>query len=284
MFPLLAEDVNRWLFEDRRDEDITTRGLIPEGLRARARIVAKENGILCGTEAMDLFLQAMGSKDKSVIHHQDGSAVKNLDLVLEVEADYILLLEAERSFLNLLQHLSGIASLTRQFVNAVSGSRAKILDTRKTTPGLRLLEKAAVVAGGGHNHRIGLFDQFLIKENHLAFYRKESNPFLSAIEKARAYRPGTFVTIEVQNLAECRLASLARPDVILLDNMGLTDMSKAVAEAEHLSKNTELEASGGVNLEKVHAVAQTGVHRISIGALTHSAKNMDLSMLIDLLP
>lgn len=275
------ETILRWLEEDIRDGDITTEALIEEDERAVARIVAKEDGVICGLPLMQPILNCVNARPVITLAVEDGSTVKAGETIFECDADYKGLLKAERTCLNLLQRLSGIATITASYVEAVKGTHAKILDTRKTTPGLRELEKEAVLAGGGHNHRIGLYDQFLIKENHLSRYRSQQNPFQTAIQMARMYRAGITVTVEVQNLSECLQALEAFPDNVLLDNMPIAEMREAVKQAEIISPNTRLEASGGVTLDQVRMIAESGVHRISVGALTHSVKSLDLSMLID---
>lgn len=270
-----------WLDEDIQTGDLTTDCLIDKSSMAKARIVAKEAGVVCGVKAIAAMLDLIEVKHQCQFAFTDGQEVKPGDDLLTVSSSHATLLKVERTYLNLLQHLSGIATLTRQYCEATKHTRARIYDTRKTTPGLRILEKAAVKAGGGENHRIGLFDQILIKENHLEAFRQHANPFQTALEQAKKQHPGVKCIIEVQTEEEATQAAEGKPDVILLDNMDNTTMKAIVTWMEKDCPKIKLEASGGVNLESVRAIAETGVHRISVGALTHSAKNLDISMLIE---
>ena len=188
------------------------------------------------------------------------------------------ILTGERTALNFLQRLSGVASLTRQFVDAVAGLPVKILDTRKTTPGWRRLEKYAVRMGGGTNHRIGLFDMVLIKDNHLAALKPRETAIKQAVESARSEFPTLPVEVEVDSLEQLDQALAVRPDIVLLDNMPPERMREAVARRNAAAPEVKLEASGGVNLQTVRAIAETGVDRISVGALTHSAKALDIAL------
>jgi len=278
--PLTENQIRGWLEEDIQQGDITTEALIDRTQSACAELICKASGIIFGIEWMPRFIKQLGGDCQAKILYPSGSWVKKGELLACFTAPLALLLKAERSYLNIMQHLSGIATHTAQFVQAVSHTRAKIYDTRKTTPSLRLLEKGAVLSGGGNNHRIGLYDQFLIKENHLRGLRGYANPFSEAIHRARKYRPGVSLCIEVENLQELLLALPSQPEVILLDDMSLTDMQEAVNIIEKHNSPTELEASGGIVLDSVGSVAETGVHRISTGAITHSAPNLDISMLI----
>jgi nicotinate-nucleotide pyrophosphorylase (carboxylating) len=208
---------------------------------------------------------------------RDGDTVKPGDVVAHVEASVRALLSGERTALNLMQRASGIATATRRYSDAVAGTRAKIVDTRKTAPGLRALDKYAVTAGGAQNHRIGLFDMFLIKNNHI----DRAGSITAAVERVRATGRREPVMVEVRNLKELDEAAILRPDFILLDNMSLDDMREAV---RRVGGRISLEASGGITLENVRQVAETGVDRISIGALTHSVVALDISMRIESLP
>ncbi|MBF0245415.1 MAG: carboxylating nicotinate-nucleotide diphosphorylase [Planctomycetes bacterium] len=270
-----------WLEEDLGDGDITTEALIPPGARARMTVTAKASGVICGATSLGEFLCRLGEPAAELRAVADGTAVGKGTIVAQASADHARLLIAERSYLNLVQRLSGVASATRRLVDAVAHTQARILDTRKTTPGLRTLEKAAVVAGGGKNHRMGLYDEFLIKENHLEFFRACPNPFAAAILKARQAHPERRLIIEVRDLEEFRMALGAGPEVILLDNMSCDEMRRAVGEAE--GSGVELEASGGISLETVREIAETGVQRISVGGITHSAPALDLSATISVL-
>jgi nicotinate-nucleotide pyrophosphorylase (carboxylating) len=269
-----------WLAEDLGDGDITTAALISESQRAEARIVAKQNGVSCGLDSMSDIARALNFKLEQEVFFGDGQLIKKGDVIARFTASYAGLLKAERTYLNLVQHLCGVATSTHRYAQAVAHTRAKILDTRKTIPGLRLLDKRAVRAGGGVNHRMGLYDAFLIKENHVEAFRRLPNPFVSAIETARRLHQDRPVIIEVQNLQECEQALEGLPDVILLDNMSCEAMGQAVHLTEAQKLPVQLEASGGITLETLVAVAETGVHRISIGAITHSAMPLDLSMLV----
>jgi nicotinate-nucleotide pyrophosphorylase (carboxylating) len=279
---LEKQQIQLWLDEDIQSGDITTEALIPDDQIAEARIVAKEDGIACGLEAISQISEVLGTELTHLDHAEDGTALKKGEIAARFKGPYSSLLKAERCYLNLVQHLCGIATITKTYSEAVAHTRAKILDTRKTIPGLRMAAKRAVRAGGGHNHRIGLYDAFLIKENHIAAFRHLPNPFLTAIETARRLDMEKPVIIEVENLEEMNQALEGMPDVILLDNMSLDDMRKAVEKVESDKEQVELEASGGITLERLKAVAETGVHRISVGAITHSAMPMDLSMLIEI--
>jgi nicotinate-nucleotide pyrophosphorylase (carboxylating) len=275
----LPEVVARALAEDFGSGDLTAEATVPEEARGRARVVQKEAGVVFGLGAVAEAMRQCGVEDvdKLVVEGQwrDG-----------VPADVVLasgpargLLAAERTALNFLGHLSGVATLTARYVEAVAGTGAAILDTRKTTPGLRELEKAAVVAGGGRNHRMGLYDAVLIKENHVAL----AGGVAKAVHAVRSGRPGSPVEIECRDLEEVAYAIGAGADRLLLDNMDLETLRGAVEvrRREAGEKGPSLEASGGVSLENVRAIAETGVDFISVGALTHSAPALDFSLLLE---
>jgi nicotinate-nucleotide pyrophosphorylase (carboxylating) len=276
----MSEIVRRALAEDIGSGDVTSEAAVPEGARARARIVQKQAGVAFGFDVVEETMRQCGVErvDRLVAEGQWRE---------EVPAEVILasgparaLLAAERTALNFLGHLSGVATLTARFVEAVAGSGAAILDTRKTTPGLRALEKAAVAAGGGRNHRMGLYDAILIKENHIAL----AGGLAKAVHAARAARPDLAVEVECRNLDEVAYALGTGADVLLLDNMDADALRKAVALREETAGagvGPSLEASGGVTLETVRSIAETGVDFISVGALTHSAPVLDVSMLIE---
>jgi nicotinate-nucleotide pyrophosphorylase (carboxylating) len=268
--------VRRTLDEDIGDGDVTTRATVPAGTRARARITQKQPGVLFGLDAAQLAF-ALLDRDARFTRLAAEAVWRDGGPVLEVEGDAAALLGAERTALNFLQRCSGIATLTARYVEAVRGTRAQVLDTRKTTPGLRLLEKAAVVAGGGTNHRAGLFDAVLIKENHAAM----AGGVGRAVELARAAAPDLLVEVECRTDAEVDEALAAGAPRLLLDNMSPAQMR---AIAERVGDRAELEASGGIDLETIRDVAETGVHFISVGALTHSAPSLDLSLLLEPLP
>jgi nicotinate-nucleotide pyrophosphorylase (carboxylating) len=272
-----AEVVREALAEDLGTGDVTTDAIVPADARATARIVQKQPGVVFGLEvAAEVFAQvgAPGLKPllEEGVWHEYGPVE-----VAAISGPARALLVGERTALNFLGHLSGIATLAATFAEAVDGTRAVILDTRKTTPGLRQLEKAAVAAGGASNHRFGLDDAVLIKENHVAI----AGGVPAAVETARAAQPSLSIEVECRNLSEVREAIAARSDRVLLDNMDLEGIRACVAERDRSAPALELEASGGVSVENVAAIAATGVDFISIGALTHSAPALDLSMLID---
>jgi nicotinate-nucleotide pyrophosphorylase (carboxylating) len=268
--------VRRALDEDIGSGDVTTRATVPAGTRARARITQKQPGVLFGLDPAQLAFALLDPDARSARLAAEGSW-RDGGPVLEVEGDAAALLAAERTALNFLQRLSGVATLTARYVEAVRGTRAQVLDTRKTTPGLRLLEKAAVVAGGGTNHRAGLFDAVLIKENHAAM----AGGVGEAVRLARAAAPDLLVEVECRTDAEADEALAAGAPRLLLDNMTVEQMRAIVAR---VGDRAELEASGGIDLRTIRGVAETGVHFISVGALTHSAPSLDLSLLLEPLP
>jgi nicotinate-nucleotide pyrophosphorylase (carboxylating) len=263
------------LQEDIGTGDTTTEFFVPDGLRALGRIVARERAIVAGVEtAADVFRRVNPKLNVEVLQ-PDGSALIGGETVLEVRGEARSILTAERVALNFLQRLSGVATLTRQFVEAIGKSRAKILDTRKTTPGLRALEKAAVVAGGGANHRSSLSEMVLVKDNHLSAGSGFSG-FVSAIQRLRQERPGIQIEVEAERLEQVRsFLEIEGIDVILLDNMEPSEMREAVAAGKGKVK---FEASGGITLKTVRRIAASGVDYISVGALTHSARAIDFSL------
>ncbi len=268
----LAEDLGR-------AGDITAQACIPSDARLRAVFAARKPGVLAGVDCVRLALRAMDPAGSIDLKARDGDAVSAGQTVVEVEANARALLAAERTALNLLGRLSGIATLTRAYVDAVEGKGARVADTRKTTPGLRALEKHAVACGGGLNHRFGLDDAILIKDNHVAV----CGGVAPAIRRAREHA-GHLVKIEVEvdGLEQLDEALAEGPDVIMLDNFGLEDLRLAVERAARAPRRPVLEASGGVNLETVRGIAKTGVDIISVGALTHSASALDVGL--DALP
>ena len=273
----LLRRVRTALDEDVGPGDVTTEATIPADRRGRAVIRAKATGILAGVDAARATFAMV---DTSVKYEGlgDGAAVTPGTVVAHIEGPARALLVGERTALNYLQRMSGIATVTRRFVDAAAGTRTRILDTRKTTPGLRMLEKAAVRAGGGDNHRVGLYDMVLIKENHIAV----AGGIDAAIASARALAPaGMEIEVEVRDLDELATALRLAPDRILLDNMTTTTMAEAVRMRDASAPATKLEASGNMTLERVPEVAATGVDFISVGALTHSAPALDLSMIVE---
>ncbi|MEN3367901.1 MAG: hypothetical protein V7609_44 [Verrucomicrobiota bacterium] len=263
------------LREDIGDGDITTEFFVPNGVHALGRIVARERAIVAGGQTAAEVFRRVNPKLNVEILQPDGASLAGGETVLEVRGAAGSILTAERVALNFLQRLSGIATLTNQYVQAAGKSRAKILDTRKTTPGLRALEKAAVVAGGGANHRSTLSDMVLIKDNHLAAGSGLSG-FAGAIQRLRQERPGIRIEVEADRLDQVRsFVEIEGIDVILLDNMKPSEMREAVAVGK---KKVKFEASGGVTLKTVRQIAATGVDYISVGALTHSARAIDFSL------
>ena len=263
------------LKEDIGDGDVTTEFFVPETLHATARIITRENAVVAGTgAAKDVFRQVDPSTDIQILC-RDSDSVAAGDVIIEVRGLARSILRAERVALNFLQRLCGIATLTRQFVDAVGNPSTKILDTRKTTPGLRALEKAAVVAGGGANHRFGLYDMVLVKDNHLAALGGPSS-FGDRIRRLRQERPNIRIEVEADDLEQVRaFVEVDGIDVILLDNMTPAQIWEAVALRRN---NIKFEASGGITLKNVKRVAATGVDYISIGALTNSARAIDLAL------
>jgi len=276
MSPSCTDVIRRALAEDLGPGDITSECFIPADHHSTARILAKENLILAGTEvAREVFRQVDPAIEIQIRTH-DGATLVPGDLILTATGPTRALLSAERTALNFLQRLSGIATLTRRFVDAVAGTKAVILDTRKTTPGLREFERLAVRAGGGVNHRFGLFDRVLAKDNHLAI-TGDAAALQRAIDDAKKRAPEILVEIEADTLDQVRLlAGLRGIDIILLDNMTNNQLREAVQIRGE--KKIQLEASGGVTLDTVAAIAATGIDQISVGALTHSARAIDLSM------
>ena len=277
------------LQEDGASRDVTSRVLLSPKTRIRARIVARTPGILAGGRFAVWTFQTRDRSLRCVLKRADGAQLSRGDTILTVHGRARSIFAAERTALNLLMHLSGIATMTREFVRRTRGTHAKIYDTRKTLPGLRALEKYAVRVGGGRNHRSSLAEAILIKTNHLrAMVRGRTSHvarrklMLNAMREAKQVRPRKFVEVEVTNLQEFRMALEAKPDAILLDNWVLNDIRKAV-RIRHSALRTphsalRLEVSGGVTLADVRAIARTGVDRISIGHLTHSAPSLDLSL------
>ncbi|MDY0073099.1 MAG: carboxylating nicotinate-nucleotide diphosphorylase [Thauera sp.] len=259
----LAEDIGRG--------DLTAR-LVATDTPGRARVITREEGVLCGQAWFDACFAALDASARIHWHCQDGERIRPNQLLCEIEADARVLLTAERSALNFVQLLSATATITRRHVDAIAGTRARIVDTRKTLPGLRLAQKYAVVCGGGLNHRVGLDDGILIKENHII----AAGSIAAVLAQAREIAPaGVFIEVEVETLDELQQALAAGATMILLDNMSLEQLRAAVSLT---AGRAILEASGGVSLESVRAIAETGVDRISIGALTKDVRALDLSL------
>jgi nicotinate-nucleotide pyrophosphorylase (carboxylating) len=274
------------------DGDWTTRALVPAGALGRAVVVARQPGVIAGLPGAAAALRHLDAGLRWSPRLEDGQAVRAGDRVTEVEGPTASLLAAERLVLNLLGHLSGIATLARRYVDAVAGTAARIYDTRKTTPGWRRLEKYAVRCGGGWNHRTGLFEAVLIKDNHLA--AGAAGPAggsrytpAEAVRKAHRFiaehapvplRDSMIVEVEVDTLEQLEEVLPAGPDIVLLDNMDPARLREAVRRRNARGPQVELEASGGVHLETVRAIAESGVERISVGALTHSATALDIGL------
>jgi nicotinate-nucleotide pyrophosphorylase (carboxylating) len=272
----IEEVIDRALAEDLGKGDVTTEALIPGDRQGTGIIVAKKEGILTGTEAAKQVFHRVDPELKVEILLEDGARVKPGSKVAKVSGSIASILKAERLALNFLQRLSGIASETNRYVAAVKGLPVRIMDTRKTTPGLRSLEKYAVRVGGGENHRMNLGEGILIKDNHLVALRSQGLNIKEIIAKARQNAPQRLpVEVEVGSVSEALEAVEAGADIVMLDNMNLEDMRKAV---KSIHGRALIEASGGITLDDVRAVAETGVDFISIGALTHSARALDISL------
>jgi nicotinate-nucleotide pyrophosphorylase (carboxylating) len=276
----LSEVVARALSEDVGEGDVTSAATVPEGARGRARVVQKQPGVVFGLAAFGEAMRQRGVEDVDSLL-VEGQWREDVPAEVALATGSAAgLLAAERTALNFLGHLSGIATLTARYVEAVAGTGAAILDTRKTTPGLRALEKAAVTAGGGRNYRLGLYDAILIKENHIAL----AGSLAKAVHGARGSYPDLDVEVECRNLDEVSYALGTGADILLLDNMDTETMSEAVRLRDEncpAGKGPLLEASGGVDLETVRGIAETGVDLVSIGALTNSAPVLDFSMLME---
>ena len=264
----LAEDLGR-------TGDVTAQACIPEDARFSAVFSARQAGVMAGGAVVRIAVHALDPQATVTVKVADGEAFEAGTVLVSVEANARALLAAERTALNLLGRMCGIATLTRTYVQAVAGTHARIADTRKTTPGLRALEKHAVACGGGLNHRFGLDDAILIKDNHVAVCGGAGE----AVRRARAFAPHLMkVEVEVDGLDQLDEVLRERPDVIMLDNFSLTDMAEAVRRVRAAAVPVVLEASGGVNLSTVAGIAATGVDVISVGALTHSVMQLDIGL------
>ncbi len=254
--------------------DITSEAIFDPGDRGSARFLVKGEGIIAGLAIVESVFRPLDKTAEVALRAQDGDRVSPGDIVAEVSASVIALLSGERTALNLIQRASGIATITRRYADAVAGTRAKIYDTRKTAPGLRALDKYAVRVGGGENHRIGLHDMFLVKNNHI----DRAGSITAAVLRVRERNMLQKIMVEVRNRIELEEALALAPDFILLDNMSNAELREAVART---NGRIPLEASGGITLDTVRAVAETGVDRISVGALTHSVTALDISMRVN---
>ena len=263
------------LAEDIHTGDITTLAVVRGGRMACAILKAKEEMVLAGIDVAARVFRLLDERIVFTPAFADGDRLAAGDIIARLTGDAALLLQGERVALNLLQRMCGIATMTARYVEAVRGTKARVVDTRKTTPGLRILEKYAVRVGGGTNHRTGLYDGVLIKENHIT----AAGGLTEAVQRAKSYIPHTMkVEVETETLAQVAEALAAGADIIMLDNMDTTAMREAVAL---IAGRALVEASGGVNLESIRGIAETGVDIISVGALTHSARAMDISMLME---
>lgn len=255
--------------------DATTFALVPKGEKAKAHLVAREKGILAGGSVAAEVFRQLDSSVKVVQKKKDGAEIKPGDIVLTISGSARAMLVAERTALNFVQRMTGIATLTRRYVEEAGNPDVLILDTRKTTPTLRRFEKYSVVCGGGTNHRYGLFDRVLIKDNHLAHWTREGGSLAEAVKEARKKYPELLVEVEVDTVEQLKEVLTAKPDWVLLDNMPPAKLRQCVKLCAGISKT---EASGGVNLKTIRAIAKTGVDAISVGALTHSAPSADLAL------
>jgi nicotinate-nucleotide pyrophosphorylase (carboxylating) len=276
---LILQHVRAALAEDVGTGDVTTLATIPESSKCTARMVAREPMTVAGVAFAAAAFRELSSDVEINFAARDGERVGKGSLLLTATGPTRAILTAERVALNFMQRLSGVATLTSQFVDAVRGTNAGILDTRKTTPGWRLLEKYAVACGGGQNHRVGLWDMVLIKDNHLAALRDaKPNAIAAAIQRARERWPSLKVEVEADTLEQVSQAVEAGADIVLLDNMSLEELRAAV---KLVGSRAKTEASGGVNLQTVRAIAETGVDLISVGAVTHSARAVDIGLDFD---
>lgn len=276
----IEDVVSRALDEDSVWTDVTTQAVLPPTLSGRAFIMAKTDGVLAGIDVAGFaFRRVDASLDFQAVV-QDGQRMKVGDRLAIVKGRFSSILAAERTALNFLQRLSGIATETRRYVDEIGVFKARIIDTRKTTPGLRLLDKYAVVIGGGHNHRLHLGDGILIKDNHLAALRSQGMTLADAVARAKANAPHTLrIEIEVETPEEALQAVEAGADIVMLDNMGFAEMRRAVSL---VGGRALTEASGGITLSNLRQVAETGVDLISIGAITHSVQALDISLEIEI--
>ena len=270
------------LKEDIGEGDITTESCAFQKRNVKARIIAKQCGIIAGLEIARAVFEILDNKIKFKSLIKDGIEVKKGNVIAELSGPVTPILAGERTALNFLQRLSGIATLTREYVEKVKPYRARILDTRKTTPGLRDIEKYAVSVGGGQNHRMGLYDMVLIKDNHLKIENKNIKELVQSVRKK--IPKNVKIEIEVENLSQVKEAFQSEVDIIMLDNMNIQTIKKAVSLIQNSKLKTrnfpEIEVSGDVSLDSVEKIAECGVDRISVGKLTHSAEAMDISLRI----
>ena len=265
--------------EDINTGDITTESIIPESLHATATMTAKQDGVISGLEIVKMVYDRFQDDVVFTPYFKDGDFAKKGDVLLKVEATYPTLLKGERLSLNIFQRMCGIATETAKYVKELAGTKTQLLDTRKTAPGLRVLDKLAVKHGGGTNHRMGLYDMAMIKDNHI----KMAGGIAKAVEQVRSRIPADIkIEVETTNLDEVRQAIAAGADIIMLDNMGNEQMTEAVSIIKAADKGIKTEASGNMSIPRLIEVAATGVDFISVGALTHTVKGMDISMNIQI--
>ena len=276
---LINKLIDLGIEEDINTGDITTESIIPESMTATATMTAKQDGVISGLEIVKMVYDRFQDDVVFTPYFNNGDHVKKDDVILKIEATYPTLLRGERLSLNIFQRMCGIATETARYVKELAGTHTQLLDTRKTAPGLRVLDKMAVKHGGGTNHRMGLYDMAMIKDNHI----KMAGGIAKAVEQVRSRIPSDIkIEVEATNLDEVKQAIDAGADIIMLDNMGNSAMKEAVATIREASKEIKTEASGNMSIERLHEVAETGVDFISVGALTHTVKGMDISMNIQI--
>lgn len=273
--PDLEKIIRHALAEDIGDGDITTFATIPDEVPAKGEFLVKQDGIIAGLDVLTIFFKIAGTDLKFVKYTKDGSPVRHGQVAAEITGKAAYMLTLERTALNFLQRMSGIATMTGIFVEKIKHTKAKILDTRKTVPGLREIDKLAVKIGGGTNHRIGLYDMFLVKDNHIAVAGSITKAVQACKEFKLRKNISCKIEVETTNLDEVEEALNCLPDFIMLDNFQLDEMKKAV---KLVSGKCLVEASGGINLNTIKEIAETGVDFISVGALTHSVKALDISL------
>lgn len=272
---LLKQSIKNWLAEDIGSGDITTEATIPVDSISKAIIHVKDTGIIAGIPIAKLVFEIVDPQLRFTSLVKDGELVEKGTVIIEVEGKTRSLLTGERLALNLMQRMSGIATKTNQYVQALKGLPVRLVDTRKTTPGHRMLEKYAVRVGGGYNHRFGLYDAVMIKDNHI----KGAGSITRAVQAARNQIPHTMkIEVETESMEQIDEAIAAGADIIMLDNMNVQAMSEAVKHIKQKTPHIMVEASGGVTLETLHEIAQTGVDVISVGALTYSVQALDISL------
>ncbi|MBQ2374284.1 MAG: carboxylating nicotinate-nucleotide diphosphorylase [Alistipes sp.] len=272
---LITKLLDLGIEEDINTGDITTESIIPESMNAVATMTAKQEGVISGLEIVKMVYDRFQSDVVFTPYFKDGDEVKKGDVILKIEATYPTLLRGERLSLNIFQRMCGIATETAKYVKELKNTHTELLDTRKTAPGLRVLDKLAVKHGGGTNHRMGLYDMAMIKDNHI----KMAGGITKAVEQVRArIAEGIKIEVETTNLDEVKEAIAAGADIIMLDNMGNEAMTEAVSIIKAADKGIKTEASGNMSIPRLVEVAATGVDYISVGALTHTVKAMDISM------